>query len=115
MELFGFIPPYGKGTANTALLYWNKRLFALHEGDMPYELNIDEYFNITTKQRLHYPSLYSTTAHPIIDDERKLLYFYGYNNYNFLDGNFIFNVFDENMELINQKNISFTIKFKFHL
>ncbi len=106
MELFGFIPPYGKGTANTALLYWSKRLFALHEGDMPYELNIDEHFNITTKQRLHYPSLYSTTAHPIIDKKRNLLYLYGYNNYNFLNGNFIFNVFDENMDLLQQKNIS---------
>ena len=37
MELFGFIPPYGRGTANTALLFWSGRLIALHEGDMPYE------------------------------------------------------------------------------
>lgn len=106
MELFGFIPPYGKGTANTALLHWSNRLFALHEGDMPYELDVDSKFNISTKNRLNYTSLYSTTAHPIIDKKRNLLYLYGYNNYNFLYGNFIFNVFDKEMKLLHQKNIS---------
>ena len=28
MQLFGFIPNYGKGTANTALLNWNNKIYA---------------------------------------------------------------------------------------
>lgn len=107
MQLFGFIPNYGKGTANTALLNWNNKIYALHEGDMPYELEINnKEFNISTKQRLFYPSIYSTTAHPIIDNRMKRIYMYGYNNYDFLQGKFIFNAFDQNMELLKQQNIS---------
>lgn len=107
MQLFGFIPNYGKGTANTALLNWNNKFYALHEGDMPYELEINnKEFNISTKQRLVYPSIYSTTAHPVIDNRLKRIYMYGYNNYDFLQGNFIFNAFDQNMELLKQQNIT---------
>ena len=40
MEILGFLPP-AKGTANTALLNWENQLYALHEGDMPYNLNIN--------------------------------------------------------------------------
>ena len=106
MQLFGFISQ-SKGTANTAILNWKNRIFALHEGDMPYELNIDyNNFNITTLKRLHYPSIYSTTAHPIVDARRDKLYLYGYNNYDFSNGKFIFNSFDKNMQLFSQKNIS---------
>ena len=106
MEILGFIPQ-AKGTANTALLNWNNRIFALHEGDMPYELEINySDLNISTKSRFEHPSIYSTTAHPIIDKYKDLLYLYGYNNYDFSYGNFIFNVFDKNMNLLNQKNIS---------
>lgn len=106
MELFGFLPK-AKGTANTALLRWENRIFALHEGDMPYELDLNHAnFNISTKQRLHYPSIHSTTAHPIKDKKRQLLYLYGYNNYDFAEGKFIFNVFDREMNHVYQKNIS---------
>ena len=74
---------------------------------MPYELNIDAIIhNISTIGRIHYPSIHSTTAHPIIDKNRDLLYLYGYNNYDFLKGNFIFNIFNSNMDLLRQKNIS---------
>jgi carotenoid cleavage dioxygenase-like enzyme len=106
-EKLNIINPH-KGTANTALLYWNKKLYALHEGDKPYELNIDyENFNISTSGRFNdYENIFSTTAHPIIDKKRDLLYLYGYNNYNFKDGKFIFNVFDKNMNLLDQQNIS---------
>ena len=31
---------------------------------------------------------------------------YGYNNYDFLQGKFIFNAFDQDMELLKQQNIS---------
>lgn len=106
MEFFKFIPK-ASGTANTAFLKWKNRLFALHEGDMPYELNIDNANkNISTIGRIQYPSLHSTTAHPVIDKHRDLLYLYGYNNYDFLNGNFIFNIFNTDMVLLNQKNIS---------
>ena len=106
MEFFKFIPR-ASGTANTAFLKWKNRLFALHEGDMPYELNIDSVIrNISTMGRIQYPSIHSTTAHPIIDKARDLLYLYGYNNYDFLKGNFIFNIFNDKMDLLQQKNIS---------
>ena len=106
MQQLVFIPS-SKGTANTALMNWHNRIFALHEGDMPYELNINfEKLNISTSKRLHYSNIYSTTAHPITDKTRDLLYLYGYNNYDFADGNFIFNIFDKEMNLLNQKNIS---------
>jgi carotenoid cleavage dioxygenase-like enzyme len=106
MQQLGFIPS-SKGTANTALMNWHNRIFALHEGDMPYELSINyDKLNISTLERLNYPSIYSTTAHPVIDKKRNLLYLYGYNNYDFSYGNFIFNVFDKEMNLLNQKNIS---------
>lgn len=107
MQVFGFIPSYGKGTANTALLNWNNKIYALHEGDMPYELEINNTeFNISTKNRLRYPSIYSTTAHPIVDKQMGRIYMYGYNNYDFSDGNFIFNAFDKDMNLLKQKNIT---------
>ena len=106
MQFFKFIPE-AKGTANTAMLQWKNRLFALHEGDMPYELNIDfKNLNISTLSRFNVPNIFSTTAHPVIDKVRNLLYLYGYNNYDFLNGKFIFNIFNEKMEHIFQKNIS---------
>ena len=106
MEMFGILPQ-ARGTANTAFLKWENRIFALHEGDMPYELEMNhQTFNISTKQRLEYPSVHSTTAHPIKDKHRQLLYLYGYNNYDFAEGKFIFNVFDKEMNHVFQKNIS---------
>ena len=97
-----------KGTANTAMLYWNKKLYALQEGDKPYEMAINyTNFNLSTKGRLNkYDNIFSTSAHPIIDNNRDLLYLYGYNNYDFSEGKFIFNVFNKEMELLNQRNIS---------
>jgi carotenoid cleavage dioxygenase-like enzyme len=106
MDLLGFIPQ-SRGTANTSLLKWKNRIFALHEGDMPYELYVDSNdHNITTGNRFHHPNIHSTTAHPIKDNIREKLYLYGYNNYDFLCGKFIFNVFDRDMKFLNQKNIS---------
>lgn len=99
--------PNVKGTANTALFETNNRLFALYEGDMPYELEINnKTFNITTKSYLELANASSLTAHPIKDEKRNLNYLYSYNNYDWKKGNFIFNVFDKNMSLIAQKNIS---------
>ena len=106
MEILGFLP-HAKGTANTAMLHWNNIFYALHEGDMPYELDIDyQLFNISTKHRLNYTNIYSTTAHPIEDKKRQQLYLYGYNNYDFNDGKFIFNAFSKNMTHLYQRNFS---------
>ena len=56
---------------NTAFMNWNNKIYALHEGDMPYELNIDyKNYNISTVKRLHYNSVFSTTAHPIVNKKR---------------------------------------------
>jgi carotenoid cleavage dioxygenase-like enzyme len=99
--------PGVKGTANTALLNTNEKLFALHEGDLPYELNVHyDSFNISTKGRIHIPNLYSTTAHPIKDIKRSKIYLCNYNNYDFVKGVFHYNAFDNNMNFLEQKNIS---------
>ena len=101
------IIPGVKGTANTALLETNNRFFALHEGDLPYELEIKTNpFNISTKGIVDIPDTFSTTAHPIKDDKRDQLYMCSYNNYNFKDGKFIFNVFNKDLVKIQDKNIS---------
>ena len=103
---FNLIPGV-KGTANTALFESNNRIFALHEGDLPYELSISTNpFNISTKGIVDIPNMFSTTAHPIKDKRRDQLYMCSYNNYNFMDGKFIFNAFNKDLELIQNKNIS---------
>ena len=91
--------PLVKGTANTALFKTNNSLLALYEGDMPYELTITKKpFNISTKSYLEIPNMNSLTAHPIKDENRNLNYMFTYNNYDWIKGMFIFNVFNENME-----------------
>lgn len=105
-QYFALVPG-SKGTANTAFLEWKNRTFALHEGDMPYEItfNVDT-ANITTNNQWVWPNIKSVTAHPKIDIERNELYLYGYNNYDFLEGRFFHNVLDENMKIIRQVNHS---------
>ena len=100
------IPPV-KGTANTALFKSKNRIFALYEGDMPYELEFTENpFNVITKSYMELENITSLTAHPLIDKKRNLNYIYTYNNYDWKDGKLIFNVFNEDMKFISQKNIS---------
>ena len=99
--------PLAKGTANTALFKTNNTLFALYEGDMPYELTINkEPFNVSTKSYLELPNMSSLTAHPIRDEKRNLNYMFTYNNYDWVKGLFIFNIFNDKMELLRQKNVS---------
>lgn len=105
-KYFHLIPGV-KGTANTALLEHNNKLYALHEGDLPYELDIQyDKLNITTKGVVDIKNTYSTTAHPHLDLKRKLLYMCSYNNYDFMQGQFIFNSFNKNLKMVNQKNIT---------
>ena len=99
-ESCGLIPS-AKGTANTALLDWNNRIFALHECDMPYELNINfDNGNIETMEQLTLPNVKSVTAHPKMDKEN--LYLYTYNNYDFSKGEFFYNVLDSDMKIKEQ-------------
>ena len=100
--------PGSKGTANTALIEWNNRLYALHEGDLPYEINIHpNHANISTiEQHLWSCNFKSVTAHPKIDLKRNEIYFYGYNNYDFSKGIFFHNVMDSNMNIKKQTNFS---------
>lgn len=107
IKKFANIIPTVKGTANTALLRHNNKLYALHEGDLPYEINIQyNPFNITTSGSLKNNNLFSTTAHPHYDIKRDLLYMTSYNNYDFTKGKFIFNSFNNDMKLLEQKNVS---------
>ena len=107
LRTFVKVIPFVKGTANTALFQSNNRLFALYEGDMPYELLLDnQNNNISTKSYFNIPNLFSVTAHPLVDRKRHLNYLFSYNNYDFMDGKFIFNVFDLDMTPICQKNVS---------
>ena len=97
--------PSVQGTANTALLHWNNSVYALNEVDMPYRLDIDYVNkNINTDRRINIENIYSSTAHPIKDNDN--LHLYGYNNYNFREGKFIHNVIDSQFNLVYQKNIS---------
>ena len=99
--------PGAKGTANTAFLEWNKEKYALHEGDFPYRIELDASKpDIITREQFVLPHVKSVTAHPKIDDSRKQLYLYGYNNHDFSKGTFYHNVLDVNMNLLHQSNIS---------
>lgn len=54
---------------------WKNRTFALHEGDMPYELDINyESGAINTKEQWTWPKLKSVTAHPKVDKKRDKMY-----------------------------------------
>lgn len=97
--------PGSKGTANTAIMEWNQSVFALHEGDMPYEISLHHSnHSITTLSQWLHPKMRSVTAHPKIDTKRNKIYLYGYNNYDFLEGKFFFNEFDSKMNLLCQAN-----------
>lgn len=105
-QYFALVPG-AKGTANTAFVTWKNRTFALHEGDMPYELDIDyESGEITTKGQWTWPQMKSVTAHPKIDEMRDEMYMYGYNNYDFSEGRFFHNVLDEKMVVTTRSNFS---------
>ena len=93
------IIPEARGTANTAILSWNGRIFALHESDSPYELSINfSTGSIKTIGHVRMGNLKSVTAHPKISKDKKHLYLYSYNNYDFREGRFFYNILKENMK-----------------
>lgn len=66
-----FNPFNGVGLANTSLLYFNRRLMALEESDLPYEMKVTEPGDIVTVGRYYFDAKLSMamTAHPKIDGE----------------------------------------------
>jgi carotenoid cleavage dioxygenase-like enzyme len=77
MKSFKLIP--AGYTANTAFMYHNNKLFALHETDTPYRINLN-YLNNTIHTGKHYifNNITTTTAHPKFDNLRKKIYLYSY-------------------------------------
>ena len=66
------------GKANTSLLYYMNRLFALEESDLPYEIN--PHTLETVGQYEKFPTLSrSFTAHPCICPRTKELFYCGYS------------------------------------
>lgn len=90
------------GLANTALLNYNNKLYALNERDLPYELSIN--FNnktIDTIKRLKIPNMYNFLAHCKIKNN-----FLETLDYSTFDSKIKFCKFDKNFKLINQVNIN---------
>jgi carotenoid cleavage dioxygenase-like enzyme len=79
------VPELKAGQANTDLLYYNKHLYALHEGSLPFEIKWKENNHF---QSIGYENHFSlagsglnraVTAHPKSDLHDGKLYFNGYN------------------------------------
>jgi len=69
----------GSGTANTAMAFHAGRLLALHEGDLPYAVNVLCDGIIETAGRLVFEGQTSFTAHPKIDPATGHMHFFGYH------------------------------------
>lgn len=71
----------GFGTANTALVYHASRLYALHEGDMPYALRVLCSGVIDTLGRDNFDGRlkHRFTAHPKVDQRTGEMFAFGYN------------------------------------
>lgn len=103
MKSFKLIP--AGYTANTAFMYHNKKLFALHETDTPYRINLNfDNNSIYTGKHYQYNdnNITTTTAHPKFDNFRKHIYLYSYSGHQSKKGQFIHNIFDYNLKLKNQ-------------
>eukprot|EP00160_Parvularia_atlantis_P015002 Unigene4071_Nuclearia_a/m.12364 Unigene4071_Nuclearia_a/g.12364 ORF Unigene4071_Nuclearia_a/g.12364 Unigene4071_Nuclearia_a/m.12364 type:complete len:376 (-) Unigene4071_Nuclearia_a:26-1153(-) len=65
------------GKANTALAFYNRRVFALEEGDKPYVIklpSLDTVGRYTFEDQLSH----SVTAHPLVDAKTGEMMFFGY-------------------------------------
>ncbi|CAA7387951.1 unnamed protein product [Spirodela intermedia] len=72
---------YGRGTANTALVYHHGKLLALSEGDKPYVVKILEDGDLQTLGLLDYDRrlAHSFTAHPKVDPFTDEMFTFGYS------------------------------------
>lgn len=104
MKSFKIIP--SGYTANTAFMYHDKKLFALHETDTPYEIYIN-YNNCSIRTGHHYTfkNIISTTAHPRFDNIRKHIYLYSYSSLDKDRGYFFNNVFDYKFNQVEHDKI----------
>lgn len=70
----------GTGTGNTAMIYHNGRLLALHEGDKPYAIRVLEDGDLQTLGFLDYEKrlTHPFTAHPKFDPVTGELFTFGY-------------------------------------
>ncbi|KAG0556078.1 hypothetical protein KC19_11G024200 [Ceratodon purpureus] len=70
----------GAGTANTALVYHNKKLLALNEGDKPYAIRVLEDGDLETIGRVDYGAQldHPFTAHPKVDPITGEMFTFGY-------------------------------------
>ncbi|KAH7446558.1 hypothetical protein KP509_01G061900 [Ceratopteris richardii] len=70
----------GSGTGNTAMVYHNGKLMALHEGDKPYAIRVLEDGDLQTLGFLDYEKrlTHPFTAHPKVDPVTGELFTFGY-------------------------------------
>jgi carotenoid cleavage dioxygenase len=101
LELFKIVPNF-MGTANTALWKNGNKIYALHERDKPYEININfENKNIETVKKIDLDNIEYFTAHP----RKDLNNIYVASYHNFLPKLKLLK-YDKNLNLIKYKDIN---------
>jgi carotenoid cleavage dioxygenase-like enzyme len=101
LELLKIVPNF-MGTANTALWKNNNKIYALHERDKPYEIDINfKNKNIETLQKIDLENIEYFTAHPRKDLNN--IYVASYDNFKSIVRIL---KYDKNLSLIKYKDIN---------
>jgi carotenoid cleavage dioxygenase-like enzyme len=101
LEFFKIVPNF-MGTANTALWKNNNKIYALHERDKPYEIDINfKNKNIRTLKKIDLEKIEYFTAHP--KEDLYNIYVASYNNF---QPKVRILKYDKNLLLIKYKDIS---------